>query len=352
MNIPMVSVIVPVYNAEATIKKCVDSILSNHYQALEVILVNDGSTDNSGRICDELAVNDIRVQVIHKKNEGVGAARNTGLESVTGQYVMFADADDAVSDSMYEKMVERAAFTDADCVVCNAVYIYTDRRVTERHVFGNQLIQGPDVGTKIVQPLVTPGHDDASLMQSACNKLYRTSVIRNSSIRFSRLPYAEDWLFNIEFFLNAEKVAFIEDALYLYNRETLGSLSKSYRKTAFQDTVWIQNRLAQLFPEKYTPEDLRLGVLGIQVDCLNNYAYYRGIKGFCCYASELFCDEEIARAYKKIEDLPGKYRWPGKCVQHGWRKRYCLWCVYAAKTTLLKHEVKNAYCKFRKSLLK
>ena len=96
MNLPMVSVIVPVYNAEATIDNCVNSICSNHYHALEVILVDDGSADDSGKICDELAANDARIRVIHKPNGGVGSARNEGLNAATGTYVMFVDSDDAV----------------------------------------------------------------------------------------------------------------------------------------------------------------------------------------------------------------------------------------------------------------
>lgn len=348
VNIPVVSVIVPVYNAELTIEKCVDSILSNKYEALEVILVDDGSTDHGGRICDDLADHDVRIKVIHQQNKGAGSARNAGIESATGKYIMFVDADDTVSDVMYKKMVERAVLNDADCVVCNDIFIYSDHRSTEKHVMGNQIIQGKDINSKIIQPLITPGHGGASLMQSACNKLYRTSVLNESHVRFSYLTYAEDWLFNIEFFLHAEKVAFIEDALYFYNTETVGSLSKSWRKSSFQDTVWIQYRLAQLFPEKYTLDGLQIGVLGIQVECLNNYAYYCGIRGFCDYASELFCNEEIKRAYESVGRLPKKYRWAGKCVQRGWRKRYCLWCLYVAKITLIKHGVKNVYRKVRK----
>ena len=350
MNFPMVSVIVPVYNAETTIGNCVNSICSNHYHQLEIILVDDGSTDGSGKLCDKLAASNERIKVIHKPNGGVGSARNEGLNAATGTYVMFVDSDDTVSGIMYETMIGRAILDDSDCAVCNAVYVYAHEQSTvESHVFGNQVIQGSEtIDSKIIQPLLTPGNNDAALMQSTCNKLYRLSTIRENGLSFSYLPYAEDWLFNVEFFLKAEKISFVEDALYFYDRTTAGSLSKSWRKDGFKDSVWIQNKIVQLFPDKYTQDGFLYSVLGIQMDCLKNFAYYCGTKGFWSYASELFCDAEIKRAYLNIAELPKKYRWPGKCLQHGWRNRYCLWCLYAVKTTLFKHELKSAYRRLQK----
>lgn len=337
MSEPTVSVIVPVYNAERTIKECVLSILSN-FKSLELLLINDGSSDSSGLICDQLAATDMRIRVLHKENGGVGSARNAGISLATGKYLSFIDSDDKVSPDMYETMVQKAEKHNADCVVCNVINLFSTHQKQENHIFGNQVITGAEqVFEKIVVPLITPEHHDAALMQSASNKIYRRSVVKKLGLQFSHLPYAEDWLFNIEFLMNVEAVAFVKDYFYLYDRTTEGSLSKSWRKDSFQNTVWIQNKLAQLFPERYPDESLKLGVLEIQTECMRNYAYYRGVKGFFSYASVLFADRDLVDVYHKISRCPFRYRFAQKCIRNGWKKRYCIWGLYQVKLTVLKH---------------
>ena len=103
-----VSVIVPVYNAEKYIKRCLDSILAQSYRYFEVLLIDDGSTDNSGKICDEYALNDNRIRVIHKENSGVSATRNIGITEAKGDYIAFVDSDDYIRSDMFEKMVKNA----------------------------------------------------------------------------------------------------------------------------------------------------------------------------------------------------------------------------------------------------
>lgn len=341
MNTRMVSVIVPVYKAEATIEKCVHSILANSV-SLELILVDDGSPYRSGAVCDQLAAGDSRVKVLHKENGGVGSARNTGMAMATGRYLVFVDADDTISADMYGPMVQKAEETGADCVICNIVNLYTTHKVAVSHVFGDQVIAGAgQIHERIILPLITPGHADAALMQSPVNKLYRRDVIQQHDLRFSHLPYAEDWLFNIEYFMHSKTAAFIKDYSYFYDRTTEGSLSKSWRKDSFPNTVWIQNKLAQLFPERYPQEELRLGVLGIQEECLRNYAYFCGARGFWTYASQLFLNKELIGTYRVLAQLPLRYRFPKICILNNWGKAYCLWAVYTAKMNLIKYYVRR-----------
>ena len=99
---PLISIVVPVYNAEKTLEKCLDSILCQTYHCLEIILVNDGSTDSSGNICDDYATKDNRIQVIHKQNGGVSSARNVGIDAASGDYIGFVDSDDWIDPRMYE----------------------------------------------------------------------------------------------------------------------------------------------------------------------------------------------------------------------------------------------------------
>ena len=113
---PLISVIVPIYNTEKYLKKCLDSIINQTYKNLQIILIDDGSGDNSGEICDEYATKDSRIQVIHKQNAGVTAARNDGLDMATGDYIGFVDSDDWIEPNMYEEMMANLIKTGADFV--------------------------------------------------------------------------------------------------------------------------------------------------------------------------------------------------------------------------------------------
>ena len=130
---PQLSVIIPVYNAEKFINNCVDSILNQTFSDLEVVLVDDGSPDLSGAICDGYAEKDKRVKVIHQKNAGVSAARNAGLDLASGKYVTFVDSDDFVEPQMYEKMISVAGEYDCDVVMCDCLKVFPDRNEVYTH---------------------------------------------------------------------------------------------------------------------------------------------------------------------------------------------------------------------------
>ena len=122
-----ISIIVPVYNVEKYLKKCIDSIVNQTYKNLEIILVDDGATDRSGEICDELAKLDNRIKVYHKENGGLSDARNYGVERATGDYIGFVDSDDYIDAEMYEKLYEAITKEDADVAECSFKIIYPDR---------------------------------------------------------------------------------------------------------------------------------------------------------------------------------------------------------------------------------
>lgn len=344
------SVVIPAYNAEATINRCVKSVQANNID-LEIVIVNDGSQDRTGTLCDLLAQSDERIRVIHKENGGVGAARNTGLDSARGEYLAFVDADDTVADAIYSHMVSLAQRNKADCVVCCIENVFADHREQEKHIFGNQVVRGNHrIHEKIVVPLIVPGHPDAALLQSGCNKLYRTNMIRMHGLSFTSLPWAEDWMFNIEYFRKAECVAFTDQYLYQYDRTTPGSLSKTWNSDGFDNTVWIQNHLAELFPDRYTQEQLMRGVLGIQEEQLYSYANMVGTHGFFQYASTLFTNAELRRAYRELESVPPKYRFAEKCVRQEWEIAYSLWAAYLVRTAFLKHLLRPVYRTVQKML--
>ena len=119
----MISVIIPVYNIEKYLKCCVDSVIGQSYKDIEIILVDDGSTDNSGRICDEYAVQDTRVRVVHRENGGLSAARNTGIECATGEYLFFLDGDDAICAKTLELLLHTLEKDDCDLVFCGRSFV-------------------------------------------------------------------------------------------------------------------------------------------------------------------------------------------------------------------------------------
>ena len=123
----LISIIVPVYNVEQYLEKCVCSIINQTYKNLEIILVDDGATDSSGNMCDELAKSDNRIKVYHKENGGLSDARNYGVERATGEYIGFVDSDDYIDSEMYEKLYEAIKKEDVDVAECNFRFIYSNR---------------------------------------------------------------------------------------------------------------------------------------------------------------------------------------------------------------------------------
>ena len=128
-----ISVIVPVYNVEKYLKRCINSILNQSYKELEILLIDDGSTDLSSVFCDQYADEDNRIKVIHKENEGVSSARNCGLEMATGQYITFVDSDDYIELNMYEKMMEIAEKYDCDVIMCDCIKEFGNKKEIYTH---------------------------------------------------------------------------------------------------------------------------------------------------------------------------------------------------------------------------
>ena len=127
----LISIIVPVYNVENYLRKCVDSIINQSYKNLEIILVDDGSTDSSGKICDEYSLKDSRIKVIHKKNGGLSDARNAGMEIASGDFWGFVDSDDYIDSDMYSVLLENLLGAEADLSACGRIFTYDGKEIPE-----------------------------------------------------------------------------------------------------------------------------------------------------------------------------------------------------------------------------
>lgn len=205
MNQPKISIISPVYNAEKYIHKCVDSIMAQTFTDWELILVDDGSPDTSGAICDQYASQDSRIRVIHKQNGGVSAARQTGLDAAQGEYVIHADPDDWVEPTMLEELYVKAKVEDADMVICD-FYVNKGNNQTYR----KQEPSSMDHITVMNELFV-------HLHGSCWNKLVRKSCFVEYEIRFtSWLSFCEDLCLNVDLLRFDIKVVYLPKAFYHY----------------------------------------------------------------------------------------------------------------------------------------
>lgn len=208
---PFISIIIPVYKVEAYINKCLDSILAQNYDDFEVILVDDGSPDNSGTICDEYSSKDARVKVIHKANAGVGAARNSGIDVAKGEWIMFVDSDDYIDQGMLQSGVDAIANNkDTDVIL-----FYNSMDNSEKGT--NELIDRIFFESKNATANET--FVATEYFAKACciySKLYKREIIETYSVRFANTPVYEDVLFNMNFFTYAKNVFYVDQYFYHY----------------------------------------------------------------------------------------------------------------------------------------
>lgn len=254
---PAVSVIIPVYNTEKYVEECVNSVREQTLSDIEIILVDDGSTDKTPEILKNLAAQDKRIKVFRKENGGAGLARNLGLENAAGDYISFVDSDDYIDKNMLEILVNAAKESDADMAM-------TGIRHIGGIVFGGEDVVKFDFKKKTVfdgedgmQTLVlgTVGAlaneaEDSRYGYSACKNIYKKSVIDQNNIWFcsEREFSSEDMLFLIDFMFHAKRAAGVPGALYFYRRNE-GSSSKSYKGGRFERSkiqiAEVERRLSQ-----------------------------------------------------------------------------------------------------------
>lgn len=209
-----ISIIIPVYNVDKYIDICMNSILNQTFKNIEVILIDDGSTDLSGTICDRYARIDKRIFVKHIKNSGASVARNEGIKIASGKYICFVDADDYIEICMYKKMYEIAEKYNADIVICGINLENFRRQIIEKVVDEIQVLDELCIRQNIVPILCK----DTVLYNSPCNKLYNSYLIKEKDIKFPiGLKRAEDLQFNRLIIPNTRKIILIPDILYHYN---------------------------------------------------------------------------------------------------------------------------------------
>ncbi|NLB37871.1 MAG: glycosyltransferase [Clostridiales bacterium] len=215
MRSPIVSVIIPVYNAHRHVASTVRSVLSQVPPESEVILINDGSRDNSLAICRELAKADPRIYVIDQPNAGPGAARNSGLDVAKGEFILFVDSDDVLLDGAVDRLLR--AIEGHDLVIA-AFVLMQNRNATVRSLFKRDATM--EKAAFLDAYVRHPGSFYYSVLW---NKLYRRALIEERQLRFRPdIEWGEDFVFNAGYYGGMERVAFLKDSVYQYNRSTKG----------------------------------------------------------------------------------------------------------------------------------
>lgn len=229
----LVSIIVPVYNVEKYLEKCVKSIINQSYRNLEIILVDDGSADLSGELCDKLAEEDSRIHVIHRENVGVTSARRVGLQKAGGKYIGFVDSDDSIDEKMYEHLVENIEDTGAD-FVHSGYFIGQSREAC----FENAVIHFDTEKDKedFLREYVLDYQSSKRMSASIWSKLFRAELIRES---YDAVPdtqtVGEDWINLAECILRSRRISLLNAADYHYTvREGSLSHSKDYGSLTWQ----------------------------------------------------------------------------------------------------------------------
>lgn len=221
MNNPKVSIILPIYGVEKYLPRCTDSVLDQTLRDIEVIMVDDGSPDSCPLLCDEYAQKDNRIKVIHKENEGLGYARNSGLEIASGEYVSFLDSDDFVDLNAYETLYNAAVSVDADAVFADSYVECPDGKWEKRQFAKSEkLIEGKAL-QEFTLDMIAGGEGvkaDRPYPMSVWRLLYKREVIEQNNLRFlsEREIVSEDLPFQVDFFLHAKSVLLLPYTFYHY----------------------------------------------------------------------------------------------------------------------------------------
>lgn len=233
---PCVSIIVPVYNIEEYLQQCIESLVSQTYENLQIILVDDGSTDQSGKLCDQFAKADERIVILHKKNGGLTSARKAGIETALGEYVMVVDGDDWLDANTIEQCVTVAIKNQSDCVMFGYIREYGDNSI-ENPLFENDFVYNykeskEKVFRRLIGPIGTELNHPEKLdnFGTICMKLYKCEIIKKGKFVSEReIGTNEDTVFNIYALKHCNSIAYINKCFYHYRKTNQQSITMKYK---------------------------------------------------------------------------------------------------------------------------
>lgn len=279
----LISVIVPVYNMEQYLERCVNSIVDQTYRNLEIILVDDGSTDRSPRMCDEYAAKDGRIKVVHKVNGGLSDARNAGLQVATGTYIGYVDSDDWIEPQMYQRMYEACIEHQAQVAVCRYAKIYRDHVDRE----GNGQVTVFD--REGILKIYLTDQPEYVVYNSVWSKLFAREVVEG--VLFPVGKNSEDIMYTTKAFCKLEKAVYIDECLYDYVLDREGSIMNVNRtQRMFQDEIPFWREHITCIREMVSKD-------------MGDMAAYYFYRRLLSYYMELAVGEETRIAAKRIAGI-------------------------------------------------
>ena len=259
-----ISVVVPIYKIEKYLDRCLESLVKQSYNNLEIILIDDGSPDRCPEICDRWAENDKRIKAVHKENMGLGMARNTGIEHATGEYICFVDGDDFLESDTIEKAYIQAVKTEADVVYFGYKDVDTSGKIIKEYKpeLSKLVYRNDEVTEELLPELISPDYSKdkkSNLMLSACMALFSSDLIYKFKWRFvsEREIISEDMYSLMILFSHVKCAAVVPEALYCYCRNEL-SLTRRYRKDRYNGIKHFYDEIMKLCDEYKYPEVVKV----------------------------------------------------------------------------------------------
>ena len=304
---PLISVIVPVYKVELYLDRCIQSIVNQTYPNLEIILVDDGSPDNCGAICDSWAEKDSRIKVIHKENGGLSDARNAGMAVASGTYIGFVDSDDYISEGMYQLLFDRMLADGSDIAACRVEMVFEDGSPSRPLTRSGQCILSREDAIKA-------SISESWLKQPVWYKLYKTELIRD--IPFPVGKYHEDVFWSYQAVAKAQKVSVFDTPCYFYTQRRGSIMSESYSLKRL-DSLEAKEARVDFFRNEQ-PELLNIAKQNLWFSCI--YAMQMLLK-FCS-------SEEQAEGKKIIRAVLRRYPIQLRCAG-GMSMKQFIWLTMA-----------------------
>ncbi len=263
MTNPYISIIMPVYNSEKYLNKSIKTVLSQSFKDFELLLVDDCSPDKSGAICDEYAMQDSRVKVLHLvENGGAGNARNEAMKLVQGKYLCFLDADDYFDNNMLENLVNSVSENPAKVVIFGLVEEYVNRKGnvanTKKVTYESKILKGKQAVRNEVLPL-----ELVDLYGYPCNKMYEMEFLKSTGAVFPKMKFNEDIIFNIDVFMNIDSCNILDFAPYHYIKHS-GSTTNSFIPTYFDDIMMKIDKLYDQFKYWDMLNDKNLNIIALR----------------------------------------------------------------------------------------
>ncbi|MDO4967212.1 MAG: glycosyltransferase family A protein [Candidatus Saccharibacteria bacterium] len=341
INNPLVSIIVPVYNIEKYVDKCLHSLIDQTYKNIEIIIVNDKSTDMSLKICEEYARRDSRIKIINnKQNIGLSGSRNAGIKKMNGKYIMFVDGDDWIDAKCIQSCVESLE-DEVDIVLFPFKKEFSKETVMVDLFEDARLFNEYEVKNQLVRRLFGPYKDELKNpikmdnISSAWGKMYVSSLFKNKSFIDTKKVGIEDGIMNIACFMDARKIKYIDNVFYHYRKDNLNSLTKTYDKQTFDRWKKLYNEI-----EKYADND-------IYKEALNNRRIINLLTGSLRVTNSMLSYEEKKEELERMlkDDVIKKSfsNFDMKYMTIIWKKYYTLCRNEKVRTLILCNNLISFY---------